>query len=379
MLLLKGGEVFAPEHLGAQELLLSPEKILLMKPSLPAFSEYEIQTLDCEGCFLCPAFIDQHMHITGGGGEEGPQSRIPEMMLGEILQAGVGTVVGLLGADGVTRSVASLLAKARALEDEGLNTYIYTGSYGLPTDTLTGKVLHDIVFVDKVLGAGEVAISDYRSTHPTLEMLRQLAWEVKMGGMIGKKAGILHLHVGDGKKGLAPLTDLIEESNFPIDMFVPTHLNRNKALFDDALRYGRKGGFIDLTAGESNETGYSVAQAIKILLTQGVCLGQITFSSDAGGSNAASPDGVGHVKSLYDDFVSCIHQADLPLETALQPLTKNPAQRLRLYPRKGSLRPGSDADIVALCKDSLAVKHMIVGGNIAIENGILRRKGKYEA
>jgi beta-aspartyl-dipeptidase (metallo-type) len=275
--------------------------------------------------------------------------------------------------------VASLLAKARALEEEGLNSYIYTGSYGLPTDTLTGKVLHDIVFVDKVLGAGEVAISDYRSTHPTLEMLRQLAWEVKMGGMIGKKPGILHLHVGDGKKGLAPLTDLIEESNFPIDMFVPTHLNRNKSLFDDALRYGRKGGFLDLTAGESNETGYSVAQAIKILLTQGVPLPQITFSSDAGGSNSASPDGIGHVQNLYDDFVACIHQTDLPLEAALQPLTKNPAQRLHIYPRKGCLRPGSDADIIALCKDTLAVKHMMVGGNIAIENGILRRKGKYEA
>jgi beta-aspartyl-dipeptidase (metallo-type) len=379
MLLLKGGEVYAPEPMGTTDLLLSPEKILLIKPGIPAHAEYETQVIDCGGCFLCPAFIDQHMHITGGGGEEGPISRVPEMMLGGILQAGVGTVVGLLGADGVTRSVASLLAKARALEEEGLNTYIYTGSYGLPTDTLTGKVLHDIVFVDKVLGAGEVAISDYRSTHPTLEMLRQLAWEVKMGGMIGKKAGILHLHVGDGKKCLAPLTDLIEESNFPMDMFVPTHLNRNKALFDDALRYGRKGGFLDLTAGESNETGYSVAQAIKILLTQGVPLPQITFSSDAGGSNAASPDGIGHVQNLYDDFVACIHQKDLPLEAALQPLTKNPAQRLHIYPRKGCLRPGSDADIVALCKDTLAVKHMMVRGNIAIENGILRRKGKYEA
>ncbi len=95
----------------------------------------------------------------------------------------------------------ALLAKARALEDEGLTTRIYTGSYGLPTDTLTGRVLHDLVYVEKVVGAGEVAISDYRSSHPNLEMLRQLAWEVKLGSMIGKKAGVVHLHGATARRG----------------------------------------------------------------------------------------------------------------------------------------------------------------------------------
>ncbi len=378
MLLLTGGEVYAPEPVGQCDLLLSPEKITLMRRDIPAFSEYGIEVMDCTGLVLCPAFIDQHVHITGGGGEEGPISRVPEMGIGELICAGTGTAAGLLGADGVTRSVASLLAKARALEAEGMSTVIYTGSYGLPTDTLTGRVLHDIAFVDKVVGAGEVAISDYRSSHPSLEMLRELTWEVKLGGMIGNKAGILHLHVGDGKKGLAPLTDLIEESNFPISMFVPTHLNRNKKLFENAMDFGRKGGYIDLTAGETDQTGHTLPDAAQLLLRGGVKPEQITFSSDAGGSNPQSPDGRGHASSLYKDVVSCVLEKGIPLETALAMVTKNPAARLKLHPKKGALAAGGDADILMLKKWDLSIVNLILCGKTAIRDGVCLIKGKYE-
>jgi len=379
MLLLTGGEIYAPESLGKMDLLLSPEKILIARQHISAVPDYEVQVLDCAGLLLCPAFVDQHVHITGGGGEEGPQSRVPEMTLTELTIAGVGTVAGLLGADGLTRSVASLLAKANALEAEGLSSVIYTGSYGLPTDTLTGKVINDIAFIDKVIGAGELAISDYRSSHPSLEMLRELAWEVKMGGMIGGKAGILHLHVGDGKKGLAPLTELIEESNFPISMFVPTHLNRNIPLFEDALRYGQKGGYLDLTAGETDQTGHTLPEAARLLLSAGIKPEQITFSSDAGGSNPQSPDGRGHTDSLFKDVVSCIREKNISIETALTMVTKNPAERLKLYPRKGALQPGSDADVLMLNKDDLSIVHLVLKGKLAIRNGKCLLKGKYEA
>jgi beta-aspartyl-dipeptidase (metallo-type) len=378
MLLLKGGEIFAPESMGVCDLLLSPEKILLIRQQITAVPEYETEVMDCSGLILCPAFIDQHVHLTGGGGEEGPQSRVPEMGITELINAGIGTAAGLLGADGITRSIAALLVKARALEMDGMSTVIYTGSYGLPTDTLTGRVLHDIAFIDKVVGAGEVAISDYRSSHPSLEMLRELAWEVKLGGMIGGKAGILHLHVGDGKKGLDPLTDLIEESNFPMGMFVPTHLNRNKKLFEDAIRFGQKGGFVDLTAGETDQTGHTLPEAARLLLQGGVKPAQITFSSDAGGSNPQSPDGRGHAVSLYHDVISCVHEKSIPLETTLTMVTKNPATRLKLYPQKGALAPGSDADILALQKEDLSIVHLIFKGKTAMRNGAILIKGKYE-
>ena len=170
-------------------------------------------------CLVCPGIIDQHVHITGGGGEQGPISRIPEIMFSELVEAGVTTVVGVLGFDSITRSVAGLLAKARGLEAEGITTYIYTGSYGSPTETLTGRVLTDIVLLDKVIGVGEIALSDYRSFHPSLEDLRVLASEAMAGGMLGGKAGILHLHVGDGREGLGSLFRLLDESDFPLNIW----------------------------------------------------------------------------------------------------------------------------------------------------------------
>ena len=376
MLLIKNADCYQPRHVGVTDLLLSPERILMMRPGIQPAPGYDVEVVDCGARALCPALVDQHMHILGGGGETGPSSRIPEIMLSEILTAGIGTAVGLLGADGVTRSVSALLAKARALEDEGLTTRLYTGSYGLPTDTLTGRVLHDLIYVEKVVGAGEVAISDYRSSHPNLDMLRQLAWEVKLGSMIGRKAGVVHLHVGDGVRGLAPLISLIEESEFPMEMFVPTHMNRNRLLLEEAAGYARGGGFVDLTAGQRRGKGLPAPEALERLLSCGVPAGQITLSSDAGGTNPDSPDGRGRPMDLFHDFAACAR--GLGLETALGTVTENPARRLGLYPQKGCVAVQSDADLVVLNPD-YSIEWLILKGKIAIEHGICRMKGQYEA
>ncbi len=376
MLLIKNADCYQPRHIGKNDILLSPEKILQVRPDIAPVSGYGVDVIDCGGRAVCPALVDQHMHILGGGGESGPRSRIPEIMLSEILMAGIGTVAGLLGADGVTRGVAALLSKARALEDEGLTTRIYTGSYGLPTDTLTGRVLHDLVYVEKVVGAGEVAISDYRSSHPNLDMLRQLAWEVKLGSMIGRKAGVVHLHVGDGVKGLAPLVSLIEESEFPMEMFVPTHINRNRSLLSEGTAYANAGGFIDLTAGQRAGRGLPAPEAFAWLIGRGVPLDRITLTSDAGGTNPCSPDGRGRPSEFWNDFVACTRSAGL--EAALTVASENPARRLGMYPEKGCIAEGSDADLLVLGED-YAIEWLILKGKIAVEHGICRMKGQYEA
>ena len=373
--LLKNGHCFLPEDVGIKDVLVAYDKICVIEDNITPENLWDVEVIDCRHCFVCPGIVDQHVHITGGGGEQGPISRIPEINFSEIIEAGVTTVVGVLGFDSITRSIAGLLAKARGLEAEGITTYIYTGSYGSPTETLTGRVLSDIVLLDKVIGVGEVAISDYRSNHPSLQDLRTLASEANSGGMLGGKAGVLHLHLGDGQEGLESLFRLINESDFPINMFVPTHINRNQKLFNAGMDLLQKGGNIDLTAGET--VGYSVAEALSIIVEKGINLDKITVSSDANGSSP-NESGVSYIGQLLKDITACIVEKKMEFPNVIKTVTVNPAKVLKLYPQKGCLLPGSDADILVLKEDNLNIYRLLAKGQVVVKEQKAVKKGKYE-
>ena len=68
-------------------------------------------------------------------------------MLTDFTVEGTTTVVGLLGADGLTRDLMGLLAKSRSLELEGMSAYILLGAYDLPLPSFTGDLSKDIVLV----------------------------------------------------------------------------------------------------------------------------------------------------------------------------------------------------------------------------------------
>lgn len=376
--LLTGGHCFIPKDAGIKDILVSFDKICLVADRIDPDSAWDAEVIDCRGCLVCPGLIDQHVHITGGGGEQGPASRIPELGFSEIVEAGVTTLVGVLGFDSISRSIAGLLAKARGLESEGITTFIYTGSYGSPTETLTGRVLSDMVLLDKVIGAGEIAISDYRSYHPTLQDLRNLASEVLAGGMLGDKAGVLHLHVGDGKEGLNPLLELIEQSDFPPEMFVPTHINRNPRIFEQGLGLLSRGGNIDLTAGET--VGYSVAESFARLIKQASGLERVTLSSDGNGSAPTSESnqtGFTRMGQLLDDIRSAVRDAGLDFSTLLRTVTVNPARLLKLYPRKGCIQAGSDADILVLQQEDLSIQTLLAKGEVAVTGKKAIKHGHY--
>lgn len=373
--LLKSTELYSPEYCGKQDILIAFDKILQVSPCIefpcPEGSTYpEIEVMECSSMLAFPGFIDQHVHITGGGGEQGPESMLGPLDAAELVKAGITTVVGILGHDGVGKSMNGLLMKARALETDGLTAYIYTGNYGVPPVTITGRVLTDIAIVDKVIGAGEIAISDHRSSYPSREELTRLAHEAVSGGMLGKKAGVVHLHVGDGKAGLGPLLDLLEATDFPLTMFVPTHLNRNRALFEQAVRYHDGGGIIDLTAGENTDAGISVPDCLGRLINTGKGLYNVTVSSDGNGSGAgASGTEAGSVMSLFNDFRTAVKDHGLPLEQVLRTVTENVAKILKLYPAKGRIAAGSDADILLADKGSLMPKVLISRGKVLFEDG----------
>lgn len=374
--LLKNGTCYAPEFLGNKDVLLALNKIYKIADNVPEDNLLDVEIIDCTDKIICPGFLDQHLHIIGGGGEQGFESRIPEIKLSDILIAGITTVVGVLGFDSITRNIEGLLAKARSLEAEGLNTYVYTGSYEVPTATITGKAVKDITLIDKIIGIGEIAISDHRSSHPTMDMLREIAYEARVGGLLSKKAGIVHIHVGDGKNGLKPLTELIENSDYPIDMFIPTHLNRDKKLFHQAIEFANNGGNIDLTAGQNSETGYSVPDAMELLLKEGVSIDRVTVSSDGNGS--IPPNGIGKVLQLFEDIRLCILDRNLDITSVLKTVTENVAKRIKLFPQKGTLAEGSDGDIVVINKQDFRINSVLIGGEKFIDNGLVVRKGLYE-
>ncbi len=363
--LLKNLECYCPDYSGKNDILIAGEKIYKLLPAGEIKETGLIESvIECDGLFAFPGLIDQHVHIIGGGGEQSFASRVPEIDISEILMAGVTTVVGLLGADGCTKRLESLYAKAKGLEAQGITTFIYTGSYSVPAVTFTNSIIRDLVLIDKVIGVGEIAISDHRSAHPELSELLRLASDTHLGGLLGGKAGVVHFHLGDGKSGLKQLLQIVERSDLPIEQFVPSHVNRNPALFIQSLEYLKDGGNIDLTAGET--AGIAVQEAICKLLEGDFDLSKVTLSSDAGGSIPGG--GVGRMQTLYDDLKACLCDEKLNKEAVIRLSTENVAKVLKLYPRKGALKEGSDADILITDKNYKVIKLFCLG-SLKVDDG----------
>lgn len=361
---LKNIECYAPEYLGIKDIVVVKDTIYkILEPNSWQFNNAYTTVINCDGLIATPGIIDGHVHIIGGGGEEGFSSQISQIDINDILLAGITTVVGLLGADNQTKSLKGLLAKAKALEYSGITTYIYVGSYSVPITTFTGDIVSDMVLIDKVIGAGEIAISDHRSSNPDVKQLFEIATKTHLGGLISGKAGLIHMHIGDGKSGLTLLKQLVQESDLPIEQFLPTHVNRNKKLFKQAIKYTNDGGYIDMTAGE--QIGISIPDALKMLLIHHVNIYQVTISSDANGS--IPNGGIGKIQSLFDDLIKCIKEGMNP-EIVFSLATKNIATRLKLFPQKGVLQEGSDADILIMDKD-YKIDKLFSMGKLMVNNG----------
>ncbi|MGE5628947.1 MAG: beta-aspartyl-peptidase [Solirubrobacterales bacterium] len=376
MLLFKNISLYSPKFLGTMDILTCYDKIAYISTHISLGSFPKINVIDGKNLIMCPGFIDLHIHFAGGGGEGGFNTRTPDLMLTDLTGAGITTGIGLLGTDGTTRSMGNLIAKARALEVEGISTYVWTGCYQVPTRTITDSPRGDIILVDKIIGIGEIAISDHRSSHPSIKDLAMLASEARIGGMISGKAGVLHLHTGDEIEGLDPVLTLNKEYKIPLENILPTHINRNHTLFNQAIDYAKTGGNLDITTGIKPETSNSIefdpGKAFKILLENNVSPFNITMSSDAGGSMPIfDKDGkllklsVGSPMSNLEALKSSISNG-IAFETAIIPFTLSPSKILKLK-GKGEIKEGHDADLL-IFDNSFNLKSVVAKGKIMVEN-----------
>ena len=375
-LCVKNADLYAPEHLGKRDILICNDKVIAVKETIGTLPE-GCRVIDAAGRKVIPGLIDQHVHVTGGGGESGFTSRVPEIQLSDIVKAGVTTVVGLLGTDSRTRSVQNLLAKTKALNEEGITAFCLTGAYEVPSPTLTGSVGDDIMFLQEVIGV-KVAISDHRSSNMSREDMVALASEARIAGLLSKKPGVVHMHTGVGKQGLKMILEILETTDIPVKVFRPTHMR--KMLDEDVLAFTALGGYADYTASDDPD---KKAAEIMETLEKGVPAHLATPSSDSHGSMPKwGPNkeiiGITAAKmtSLFTQIKSFV-KLGMPLEEAILFVTKNVAEALEVYPRKGCIRENSDGDLVILGED-LAIETVVAKGQIMMEEGTVVKKGLFE-
>ena len=389
MKIIKNVHVYAPEKLGKKDLLIAGGKICHISDSLDIPENWEVEVIDGEGLIATPGFIDSHVHILGGGGEGGFANRTPEATLSGLTRWGITTVVGCLGTDGYGRDLTALIAKIKGLREQGITAYGYTGNYQIPVRTLTGSITQDIMVVDEFIGTGEIAISDHRSSQPTYDEFLRVCADTRLGGILSGKAGIINIHLGDSPRRMDMILRAIEETEIPSTQFLPTHVNRNAALFDQAVEYAKLGGTVDFTGNEDIDYWVTVSDEVRVcdgikrMLDEGISSDLFTISSDGQGSLPLfSADGqflgigMGQSSCLLKEVRECVQRENIPLEIAIKAITANPARVLCLD-TKGQIKDGFDADLCLMTED-LNIHTVIAKGQVMVKDGEPIVKGMFE-
>jgi beta-aspartyl-dipeptidase (metallo-type) len=344
VLVVENGEVYTPAPRGKATIVVAGGRIEKIGDDIDSVQAraFDPEVVDASGCIVVPGLIDCHIHLIGGSGEKGFASATPGITARELLAAGTTTVVGLLGTDTTTKTLPALLAKVKALREEGLNAKMWTGGYD--ARTLTGSLRDDIVLIEEIIGAGELAIADRRGMHFDARSLARIASDCYIAGTLTGKAGVLHLHTGELPERLSIVRDILD-FGVPAASLHPTHVNRNEELFREAVELTRRGVAVDCDVVDED-------LATKWLPLYDGDRSLLTISTDAP---------IGRVGALLEQ----VRQAAgvWPLEEALALATRNPARVLKLTDA-GEIAEGKRADLLLLDAKTLELRRVIAGGRI---------------
>jgi beta-aspartyl-dipeptidase (metallo-type) len=391
--LLQGGAVYAPQALGRVDVLLAGGRVLKIGKDLHAFAQAlgNVHLIDASRLRVAPGYIDQHIHLFGGGDAAGPRGRVGDLWAEDLALAGITTAAGVVGVEMETRGLPLLLRKTMELRAAGITALMYTGSFRLPAPHLLWSAAADVCFIEQVVGV-KTAVSERLYPNQDLPALMQLAGEMMQARALCAKAAVLHCHMGGMPAGMEPLFALVEQLGMPPAQILPTHVNRTpefSPVFAHALRFAHMGGTIDFSScvsrQDANPTGVDVHEAVRSALDAGVPLERITFSSDSNVPGAVRDErgslvGMRIVPPtvLHRDLMRIVRAAGLPLEQALQLLTSNVARVLGLDGRKGCVAEGADADLVLL-DEADRIDTVFAGGELLVRGGRAVPRGPFAA
>ena len=360
--IIRNADIYSPEHLGTRDVLIGGGRILSVDERIDSIQG--AREIDAEGEILEPGLVDGHVHIIGGGGEDGMLSRVPPLREEKIVKAGVTSLVGLLGTDGYTRTVRDLVAKCKAINEYGLFCRCLTGSYQIPSPTITGDVGDDIIYIDEVIGV-KIAVSDHRCSLPTTAELLRLATTVRLASLMSRKAGVVHIHVGAAESGIEQLFEIADTTPLPIKHFYPTHMEGHP---EQCVEWLSRGGHIDLTCKKN------LGPLIDRLLD--INEENLTLSTDSNGSFPMWNEkkeiigmGAGDILNLRNTIDNLIYDEGMDRTKILSLCTRNAARANRMTGR-GEIREGNYADLVL--RDGRKLRHVIASGQFMMEDGRIK-------
>lgn len=350
LILFKNGSVFINNKFHVCDILVGGGKILKtgkISESSLLHTHLEIEIVDCKDKYITPGFIDSQAHMAGGSGEMGFLSQPPRVVIEECIRGGITSIVGCIGVDTHTRTMSNLFASVRAFREAGVSAYAYSGGYEIPPKTLTQNLSTDILYVEEIIGAGEVAIADHRAPEPTPDQLARVVVDAYVAGTLTKKAGVTRIHVGPAERKLQTAREMIERHSINLDSLYFTHMDRSRALVIEGIELAKKGCFLDFDIHENDlQTWY------KFYLEEGGLPEQMSFSTDAG---VATPT------ELWEEIRKCSQEKECTLEQLIPAVTTVPAKALKLN-TKGVLLAGCDADLVTFDRKDLIIRDVMAQG-----------------
>jgi dihydroorotase len=337
-LLIKGGRVIDPAQNidGLMDVAVSGGKIANVMTNVPLQEAGNV--IDATDKIVTPGLIDLHTHIYHGFLNNGVNPDVVGV------NQGVTTVV-----DGGSAGHAIFAGFANYVIPAARTTvycFLHIGSFGL-------AVMPELWYPEEInADSTEAVIANYPDLIRGVKVRivgKLIASEgiaiVKTAKKTAKKCHLpLMVHIGDRNKWVSPsltreLLPLLEEGDILSHIYTAQFgglLGEDGRAIPEIIAAKERGVILDVANGINNLSYFTARR----MMEQGLL--PTTISTDV---NKTSVTGPAYGLTVT---MSKLLELGLSLEEMIAMTTLNPAKAIRIDDRKGSLKPGMDADISVL-------------------------------